>query len=253
MNLTKLTLKRPVSVILVVLALVVFGIGSIFTSPIELTPDMEMPMLIVATTYPGAGPEDVEKLVTKEIESAVSTLSGVKNVQSVSQEKMSMVVLEMEYGTDMNVAHADLQQKVTTYASFLPDDASDPIIIEMDINAMPTVMLSATATGDLNLLNYIDENIVPEFEKLSGVASVDVYGGQQDYISVQLMDDRMKQYGLDMSSVVSVLSTADFSIPSGTAERGSQDLTIKSGVRYTSADSLKNVPIPLRNGNVIHL
>ncbi|WP_066457915.1 efflux RND transporter permease subunit [Anaerotruncus rubiinfantis] len=253
MNLTKLTLKRPVSVILVVLALVVFGIGSIFTSPIELTPDMEMPMLIVATTYPGAGPEDVEKLVTKEIESAVSTLSGVKNVQSVSQENMSMVVLEMEYGTDMNVAHADLQQKVTTYASFLPDDASDPIIIEMDINAMPTVMLSATATGDLNLLNYIDENIVPEFEKLSGVASVDVYGGQQDYISVQLMDDRMKQYGLDMSSVVSVLSTADFSIPSGTAERGSQDLTIKSGVRYTSADSLKNVPIPLRNGNVIHL
>ena len=108
MGLTKLVLRRPVSVVIGICALVVFGVMSIFSFPLELTPEMEMPMMIVNTVYPGAAPDDVEKLITKEVEEAVGTLSGVKIISSISNENVSMVVLQYEYGTNMNQAYSDL-------------------------------------------------------------------------------------------------------------------------------------------------
>ncbi len=253
MNLTKLAIKRPVSMIIIVFALLIFGAMSIATTPLEMTPDIEMPMFVVLTTYPGAGPEDVEDLVSKEIEDACSTLNGLKNVQSVSQENVSLVILELEYGSNMDVAHMDLQEKLNMYKGSLPDDASDPIIMEMDVNAMPSVVLSASATGDINMLNYINESIVPEFEKLSGVASVDVAGGQEEYISVQLMEDRLRQYNLDIDTISALLSAANFSIPAGDADMGTQSLAVRAGVEYKTVESLRDIPIPLRSGGVIHL
>ena len=253
MNITKLTLKRPVSAIIIVVALVIFGAMAVLRSPLELTPDIELPMLITLTTYPGASPEDVEELVSKKVEDAVSTISGVKNIQSRSMENMSMVILEMEYGTNMDVAHMDLQERVNMYRNSLPDDAQDPIIIELDVNAMPSIILSAAATGDIDLKNFIDDEITPEFEKLAGVASVEVYGGNDRYVSVRLMDDRMRQYGLTMDSIINVVSSADFSIPGGNADMGSQNLAVRTGVSYDSAESLRNIPITLSSGEVIHL
>ncbi len=253
MNLTKLAIKRPVSMIIIVFALLVFGAMSIATTPLEMTPDIEMPMFVVMTTYPGAGPEDVEELVSKKVEDACSTLNGLKNVQSVSQENVSLVILELEYGSNMDIAHMDLQEKINRYKGLLPDNASDPIIMEMDVNGMPSVVLSASATGDINLLNYINESIVPEFEKLSGVASVDVAGGQEEYISIQLMEDRLRQYGLDIDTISALLSTANFSIPAGDADMGTQSLAVRAAVEYKTVESLRDVPIPLRSGGVIHL
>ncbi len=253
MNLTKLAIKRPVSMIIIVFALLVFGAMSIATTPLEMTPDIEMPMFVVMTTYPGAGPEDVEELVSKKVEDACSTLNGLKNVQSVSQENVSLVILELEYGSNMDIAHMDLQEKINRYKGLLPDNASDPIIMEMDVNGMPSVVLSASATGDINLLNYINESIVPEFEKLSGVASVDVAGGQEEYISIQLMEDRLRQYGLDIDTISALLSAANFSIPAGDADMGTQSLAVRAAVEYKTVESLRDVPIPLRSGGVIHL
>lgn len=253
MDLTKLTLKRPVSAIIIVFALLIFGAMAIFRAPLELTPDIELPMLITVTSYPGASPEDVEDLVSQKIEDAVSTLSGVKNVQSRSMENMSMVILEMEYGTDMDVAHMDLQEKINMYQTMLPDDAADPMIIEMDVNSMPCITLSATATGDMDLNYFIDEKVTPEFEKLLGVANVEVYGGNDKYVSVRLMDDRLRQYKLSMNSIIDAVSNADFSIPGGDADMGSQNLAVRTGVAYDTADSLRNIPITLPSGKVIHL
>ena len=110
MNLTKLTMRRPVSVFIILLALIVFGVQAMLGAPLELIPEMEMPIMIVMSSYPGAGPEEVEEMVTSVLESAVSTMSGVETIQSVSQEGMAMLALQFSYGTDMDVAHMDLQK-----------------------------------------------------------------------------------------------------------------------------------------------
>ena len=253
MNLTKLAIKRPVSMLIVVLALVVFGFSAMLGAPLELMPDMEMPAMIILTVYPGAGPEEVNDLVTSVVEDSVSSLSGVKNVTSQSKENMSLVMLEMDYGANMDVAHMDLQEKLDMYKSTLPDDAQTPTIIEVSMDMMPSIVLSANATGDVDLLRLIDDEVKPEFEKLSGVATADVMGGQKDYISVTLNEERLKQYKLDMNTIIGFVGAADFSIPAGSVDRGDQELSLRGGVSYNTVESLKSIPITLSSGQVIRL
>jgi len=112
MGITKFVLKRPITTVLAVLCLLVFGLSSVLSSKMELTPEMNFPMLLISSVYAGANPEDVNDLVTRPVEEAVGTLSGVKNVQSSSQENVSIVMLEYEYGTDMNKAYSDLKKKM---------------------------------------------------------------------------------------------------------------------------------------------
>ena len=253
MNFTRTVMKRPVTMLIVVLALIVFGFSAITGTPLELMPDMEMPMMIIMTIYPSAGPEEVEDLVTKQLEDQVSTLSGVKTIQSTSRENVSLVMLEMEYGTNMDVAHMDLQEKLDMVKIALPDEVKNPTIIEMSMDMMPTVTLAATSTGDVDLLHYIEDEIQPEFEKLGGVASVEVSGGRKDYISVTLNEERMKQYHLDMNTIIGFVGAADFSIPAGSVDRGDQQLSLRGGVTYSSTEMLKSIPITLPSGQVIRL
>ena len=253
MGLTKLALRRPVSMVIGICALVVFGIMSIVSFPMELTPEMEMPMMIVNTVYPGANPDDVEKLVTKEVEDAVATLNGVKTVTSTSSENMSLVILQYEYGTNMDQAYSDLKEKLDSYTNIFPEDVMTPVIMELDMNAQEAMTLSISGNTDENLLRIVEDEIVPELEKLSTVATVDVSGGQEEYISIELMEDRMQQYGLDMTTIANCIGTANFTLPAGTATMGGQDMPVTAGIDYNTAESLKNIPIPLGNGNQIHL
>ena len=205
MNLTKLALKRPVSCFLVLLALAVFGISSIFGFKMELTPDIEMPMLIVMATYPGADPESVDELVASVIEDSGSTLSGVDSVNSYSFENYCMVLFTYEYGVDIDECHNDLRAAMETAKLSLPDDVDQPTIIEMNMNSMDVMTISAVEVGDVDLLKVVNESVVPELESLSSVAQVSVTGGSEDYIKVELNETLMKQYGLTMSSVAQML------------------------------------------------
>lgn len=252
-GLTKFALTRPVSIIMLVITLIVFGGGSIFTTPLELMPDMEMPILLVMTTYPGAAPQDVEDQVSSVVEDAASTLSGVKNIESTSMENVSVVVLELEYGSNIDEAHTDLRNNIDLYKSELPDDAGDPVIMEMNMDMMPIVTLSATAIGDVDLKYYVEETVQPELEKLGGVASISVSGGTENYIKIALNDEKLKQYGLNMSSLASLIGSADFSLPAGSIGQGNLDMTLRGGVSYETLDSLRHLPLTLANGTIIHL
>lgn len=252
-GLTKIALKRPVSICMAVLALIIFGMGTIFTTPLEIMPDMEMPMLIVMTAYGGAAPQDVEDQVTSVIEDAASTLNGVKTVQSMSMENASIVVLEMEYGTNMDEAHSDLSNNIEMYHTLLPDDANDPTIVEMSMDMMPVMVLSASALGDVDLKYYVEEEIQPEIEKLGGVASVSVSGGTSDYIKVSLREDKLAQHGLSQATLSAVIGAADFSIPAGSISQGNLDMTLRGGVKYDTLEALKNMPLTLATGDTITL
>lgn len=253
MNLTKLALKRPVSCFLVILALAVFGISSIFGFRLELTPDIEMPMLIVLSTYPGADPESVDELLASKIEDAGAALSGVDSVTTMSMENYCLVLFTYEYGVDIAECHNDLRSALETAALEFPDDASEPTIIEMNMNSVPVMTISAIEVGDIDLLKVVNESVVPELESLSGVAQVDVSGGTEDYIKVELDNTLMKQYGLTMSSVSQFLSTVDFSYPAGSVQQGSQNISVSTSMEYNTVQKLKEVPIMTGTGSVITL
>lgn len=252
MGITKSVLKRPVTTVLVVLCLLVFGLSSVFSSKLELTPEMNFPMMLISSVYAGASPEDINDLVTKPIEDAVGTLSGIKNVQSISQENVAIVMLEYEYGTDMDKAYSDLKKKMDNVD--LPDDVKDaPSIMEFNMNDMPAVILSLNDPSQDNLYNYVNDEIVPEFEKISAVASVDVSGGQEGYISVRLIPEKMSQYGLSMNSITQAIAAADFTYPAGSTGVGKQDLSVSTSVEVGDVASLMKVPVVAGNGKTIYL
>ena len=241
MNLTKTVLKRPVTTVMVILCLIVFGLTSVFSSKLELIPSMDMPMLIVMATYPGASPDDVDQLVVQPIEDETGTLTGIKGVTSVSNENYGIVLLEYDYGTDIDSAYDDLKKKMD--AIELPDDVKTPTIMEMNINN--------DAQNDL--YNYVNDEVVPEFEKLSSVASVDISGGQKEYVKIELLPEKLNQYHLSMNAITAAVKSADFSYPVGSTQVGKQELSVSAGVDYSTMESLKKIPITVGGSNIIYL
>lgn len=253
MNLTKLALKRPVSVILIILALAVFGLSSIPGFKMQLIPDMDMPMLIVMTTYPGADPESVDELVTSVVEDAGSTLNGLDSVTSQSSENVSMVLFSYEYGVDIDECYADLRTALDTASLQMPEDANTPVVIELNMNQTADMTLSALADENMDLRKKIEDELVPDLESISDVAQVSVSGGAQDYIRVLLKEDALRQYGLTMSNVAGYLAAVDFTVPAGSVKQGSQNVSVSTAMEYNNVEKLKRVPIITSAGGVVYL
>ena len=251
MGITKIALKRPVTVILIVLCLIVFGMSSILSAKTELIPEMNSPVQIISSVYPGASPEDVNDLVTKPLEDAVSTLSGIKTVQSTSKENVSIITVQYEYGTDMDKAYTDMKKKLDGVE--LPDDVETPGIMEFNMNDQPIVTMAVNDPSQTNLYNYVNDKIVPEFEKISSVASVDTSGGREGYIRVRLIPEKMNQYHLTMNSVSSAIQAADFIYPAGSTGVGKLDLSVSTAVEVNTAESLRKVPVVAGDGKTIYL
>ena len=253
MSLTKFSLKRPVTTLLVVLALAVFGISSLLGLRLELMPDMDMPVMMVMTIYPGADPESVEELVSSEIEGKVGALSGVDSVTTYSQENSSMVLLQYDYSVDTNDAYLDLRAALDSVERSLPDDCQSPIVMKMDINSMPSMMYSLSTTDGSDVLSLANDEIVPELKAVSSVASVEVSGGRENYIQVKLDEEAMNQYGLTMSGIAQFIATTDFTVPIGSLEQGSQSISAISTADVTTVEDLRQIPLFTATGSLIHL
>lgn len=253
MGLTKTALRRPVTTLIVVLCLIVFGFTSITSNKLELMSEINMPMLIISAIYPGASPEDVEELVVKEIEDSVGTLSGVETIASTSSENYGMVILSYEYGTDINAAYDELKKKIDALDTVLPDDVDTPSIIELDINDLTSLTVAVNNESVGNLYNYVANSVVPQIEKLGCVANVNISGGQAEYVRIELIPEKLAQYRMNMSSVATAIATANFAMPLGDTIVGTRNLSVTSGVDFDTVELLKQIPITVGNGNIIYM
>ena len=251
MGVTRFVLKRPVTVLMALLCLIVFGISSVFNATLEQMPDMDQPMMIIMANYSGASPEDMDELVTQLIEDQVSTLEGVKSMSSTTSEGRSMIMLEYDYDTDMDEAYSDLTKSLNSIRD-LPDDV-EPTVMEMNNNAQASMMLTIANPSQENLYDYVDQKIVPELEKLSTVAEVSTMGGSSEYIKIELMSDMMDQYNVSISDIKSAMSAANLSYPSGSAESGNLDLSVSTLTQHDTLDELLEMPITVSGNKIIYL
>ena len=248
MGITKFVLKRPVTTILAIVCLIVFGISSVTGMTLELSPDMDSPMLIVMARYTGASPEDMDELVTTPIEDSVSSLSGLKSVSSTSSEGSSTIMLEYNYGTDMDEAYDDLKKKMDSITMQLPDDVDEPTVVEMNSNQSSSMMLAINNSSQEDLYNYVTDKIVPELEKISDVADVTTMGGSQSYIRVELNQEKMKQYGVSMSTIAGDIAAANSQTPGGSTALGNQEYTISTRMKYNTEALLSEIPLTTSSG-----
>lgn len=251
MGITRFVLKRPVTVLMALLCLIVFGISSVFNATLEQMPDMDQPMMIIMANYSGASPEDMDELVTQLIEDQVSTLEGVKSMSSTTSDGRSMIMLEYDYDTDMDEAYSDLTKSLNSIRD-LPDDV-EPTVMEMNNNAQASMMLTIANPSQENLYDYVDQKIVPELEKLSTVAEVSTMGGSSEYIKIELMSDMMDQYNVSISDIKSAMSAANLSYPSGSAESGNLDLSVSTLTQHDTLDELLEMPITVSGNKIVYL
>lgn len=246
-------IKHHVMTILLYILVVVFGFYSFQNLPLALMPSMEVPAAVVYATYPGAGPEDIEQQVTKKLEGAVADLSGLDTLQSTSSENMAMLVIRFTNDTDMDQAMTDLRDKVSQVKSQLPDDASDPTVMSIDIDSMPVVSVALRGNDLASLQSIAEDEIQPALERLDGVASVDISGGYEQEIAVHTDASRLKGYNLTISSIGQQLGADNIAIPGGDLDNGSQTLAVRTDGEYSSIDDVKNALISLPAGGTVRL
>lgn len=253
-SLPNFAVKRPVCMLVCILALFLFGTSSILGMPIESTPEMDMPMMIVMTRYSGASPDEVDESVTQTIEDALSSISNVESITSTSSEGRSTIMMEFSYSEDMD----DKYQDVTSALNMinLPDDCGDPTVIKMSSDNMNNSVMRLSITSDADsssITDYIEDNIVPEIEKIEGVGEVSVRGGRNKYISIELIEDRLNQYGLTMSDVSNAIANAEYEVTVGTANRGDIELSMVGSTSYDTYQDLADIPISLSSGDILHV
>ncbi|TCU79196.1 HAE1 family hydrophobic/amphiphilic exporter-1 [Tissierella praeacuta] len=254
MNLSSFAVKRPVTITMMVLVVVIFGSISLAGLPIDLYPEIEIPVAIVSTSYSGAGPQEIENLITKRIEGAIATVGNIDTINSISSQGSSIVIAQFNTGTNMDFATLEMREKVDLVKGALPDDATQPMVIKIDPNSMPIVQIALSTNGSLSSLQSLaEDNFKQRFERLEGVASVDIGGGLTDEIEVSVDIARLSRYGLSINQLNQLLSAANTNLPGGVVENGEQDLTIRVIGEFNSIDEIRDMPITLNTGSIITL
>ena len=244
MTFSEKCVNKPVTTLLIFIVVIALGVFCTFNLPVDMYPDMDLPYMIVYTNYSNAGPEEIEQSVTRILESSLSGLSGLKKLQSRSSTGISMVILEFDYGTNLDNAANEIRDKIDLVRSYLPDDADSPITIKLDPSMMPIMVLSMKGNRTPEeLRDYAEDVVQPRLEQLDGIASANIMGGREASINVDIPRDRLEAYGLSISQVAQMIGAQNIQSSGGTITSGDMNYTIKTSGKYQSIEDLKNTVI----------
>ncbi|MBR5671994.1 MAG: efflux RND transporter permease subunit, partial [Spirochaetales bacterium] len=254
MNVSRLVVSRPV--LFTIIFVVLTGLGLFFYSdlPVEMMPEVEYPMITVITTYSGAAPESVEKSITKPIEEALTSVTGVKELTSTSQEGRSRVMLEFDFGTNLDAATNDIRDKLDRVKRNLPDDADTPLIRIFNSSSMPIMRLAVRGDRDLGELRYIAENRIEDrLSQVEGVGDVNTYGGQVQAVQVELEQNRLDAYGITIASIKSSLSKQNMELGGGDIEGSTREYLVRTTGEFKNVEEIAETVVAVRGGVPIHL
>lgn len=257
MKIHELSIKHPVTVLMGVLIVLVLGGVSLLRLSIDLMPDIDIPVAIVSTQYEGVGSEEIESMITKPLESTLSTINNMKSITSKSSEGNSLVIVEFNYGTDLDFASLQMREKIDAIKDSLPDDADEPTVMKIDPNSMSVVQLGITSKNgildEVALKNLVEDKIKPRLERLDGVASVSVYGGKTREIKIEVDPQRAAQYGLTLDKIVAKLRAENLNEPGGTVEYAQKNLLVRTMGKFESLRQIELIPITIPSGGTVFL
>lgn len=244
MSITDTVVRRPTTIIVIYTLLTVLALVVFPNLAVELFPEMDLPMVVIYSTYTGASPETMEARVTKNLESAVSNVGGIKAINSTSSEGFSMVMLQFNYGTDLDKASQSINDNLNLYADAFPDEASTPTIFKINTNMMPIMNIAVIgAEGqDANELRSIaKEKIQAKLERVGGVSSTTINGGQDNYIQVAVEQNRLEAYSITLSQVARALNPQNYQIGSGSITEGGVSYLLRTDAQLTTLEDIGDV------------
>lgn len=254
MSLYSSAVKRPVTTILVFVAVIIIGLFSLAKLPIGLIPDIDTNTIMVLTTYQGASAQDIEQNVTRPLENTLNSVEHLKHISSHSKENISIITLEFEYGYNIDALTNNVRDKLDMVTSLLPDDAKTPVLFKFSSDMIPIVMLSAQANESLpGLYKILDEDVANSLARVDGVGSVSVVGAPKREIHVYLDPARLEAYHLSVEAVASLIGAENRNIPGGTFDIGSDTYALRVQGEYKEPKEMQNLVVGSFNGAVVHL
>ncbi|MFO8059089.1 MAG: efflux RND transporter permease subunit [Bacillota bacterium] len=253
MGLAALAIRRPVATVMLVLMALFLGTVALLYMPSDLLPEIKFPAIAVITEYGGAGPHEVENLVTRRVEEALGTTADVRHISSESSEGLSLVIAEFNWGVDMDMAALEVRESVDYIGDYLPSDAGAPIVIKTDPSLLPIMQISLSGPYDLIELTYMADLVEARLERIGGVASVSVSGGVVEEIAVEADPVRLNSHGLTLHQVCTALSRENLSLPGGYLSEAGQRLTLRTVGEFVTLDDVRSVHILTPRGAAVSL
>lgn len=254
MNLSHISIKRPVATIMLMLMVVVLGIFSFFSMPKDLMPKIDFPMAIVMCSYENAAPQEVESMVTKPLELALASVEGLDTMYSITVQGQSIVAVQFDMDQDMNFATLNMREKIALVKDYLPASAGDPMVLKLDMNALPISQIYVSSDLPLVELNEIlEDTVISQFERIGGVASVDITGGVEEEITMTLDQEKLSSYGMNLSILSQILAAENINMPSGNMIKGSKEVIVRTVGEFKSIEDMQNIPLVLPDHSVLRL
>jgi HAE1 family hydrophobic/amphiphilic exporter-1 len=254
MRISRFSVHRPIFTIMVVLMVLLLGAISLLRLPIDLMPDISYPTLSISCTYENAGPEEIEELITRPIEQAVSAVPGVDQLTSVSVEGQGTVRVTFSWGTDLDAAANDIRDRLDRIIDKLPEDADRPTLRKFDLASYPILILGASSNLDpVKARRIIEDQVQYRLERVPGVAAVDIRGGLEREIHVSLDPAKINALSIPLESIIEKVSEGNVNIPAGTIEKGNFEITVRTPGEYTDLKQLQDTVIAVRQGAPIKL
>jgi HAE1 family hydrophobic/amphiphilic exporter-1 len=249
MFLSTISIKRPILITMVLLVFLIFGLLSYFALNLNLMPDIEFGFVSVTTVYPGAGPREIETQITKKIEDAISTISGIDYITSYSMESASSVIIRFELGKDPDIANQEVKDKVNAMLNELPRDAQLPVVQKFDITALPIMDLVLSGPQKLTeLYDLVDKRLKDRISQVKDVARVNVVGGGEREIRVEMDNRIVFQNSLSLPQISAILAAYNLNLPAGTFQHRTQEYAVRMSGEFDSLKTIEEVEIPTRFG-----
>ncbi|WP_281167865.1 efflux RND transporter permease subunit [Sediminispirochaeta bajacaliforniensis] len=251
MSVSKTVVGKPTTIFIIFLLLIGLGIYSTSDLAIDLYPEIEPPVLVVFTGYAGAGPEEIEKRITRTLEGSLSNVSNIESITSTSSEGSSMVMVEFTWGTDMAEAANSIRDNLEFVKGALPDEADSPMIFKFDPSMIPIMGLTLSGNRTPEELRQIAEDVVQsKIEQIEGVALTSVSGGRERIIRVEIPQDRLEAYDLTLTQISSMLQGQNVQVTAGSIVEGNIDYLVTTSGEYDSIDQIKNTVISYKSGSM---
>lgn len=246
MNITEISIKRPSLIIVLFSVFILLGYIGFKNLSYELMPDFNQPVVVIKTVYPGAEPQEVETSVSRKIEDALSNLEGVDYLATKSLPNASVIIANLEYGTDLDKTMQDAQRYIDNISKDLPDDVLSPEMSKVSPNDLP--IMSISATSDLPATEFyqkMQDEYLPQIQQIKGVAELTILGGEEREIQVLVDENKLEYYKIPMLQIVEVINRSGFDIPSGKIENGSQSNSVKISSKYTTVEDIENIQVAI--------
>jgi len=254
MKLSHFSVHRPVFTIMVALMVVLLGAVSLLRLPIDLMPDISYPTISISCSYENAGPEEVEELITRPIEQAMSAVPGVEELTSTSVEGQGSVRVTFTWGTDLDTASNDIRDRLDRVAMRLPEEADRPTLRKFDLASFPILILGASSQLDpVQTRLILEDQVKYRLERVPGVAAVDIFGGYEREIHVGLDPAKINALAIPLDQIVSQIREGNVNVPAGTIEKGNYEITIRTPGEYTDLRQLQDTVIAMRQGAPVQL